>query len=102
MSSKLIELGTVREHLADGMSLALGGQSINMNPVELVKETIRAAPGDLELIASPVGGFAADLLIGAGAVKSLEFAQMGLWEFGLAPNMRRLAQEGRLNLKEHT
>lgn len=102
MSSKVMQLEAVKKYLTDGMSLAVGGQSINMNPVALVKETIKQQFKDLALIVSPVGGFAADLLIGSGAVKSLEFAQMSLWEFGLAPNMRRLSQEGRLVLKEHT
>lgn len=102
METKIMELKAIRQYLRDGIVLALGGQSINMNPTGLIREVLRAGCKRLYLVASPVGGLAADLLIGAGAVETVEFAQMGLWEYGLAPNMRRFAQEGKITCREHT
>jgi glutaconate CoA-transferase subunit A len=99
---KFMDLGKIRDYFRDGMTLALGGQSINMNPVGLVRELLRSGCHALSLIVAPAGGFAADLLIGAGSVKSFQFAQMGFWEYGSAPNMRRFVEEGRLTLSEHT
>ncbi len=102
MPEKSMEIADLKTHLRDGLKLALGGQSISMNPVALVRQVLLAGSRELQLVVSPVGGFAADLLIGAGAVQSIEFAQMGLWEHGLAPNLRRYAQEGRITCIEHT
>lgn len=91
------------EALPVGFSLGLGGQSISMNPMGLVKAILRTRRTEkLPVIASPIGGLAADLLIGAGAVSSLEFAQVSLWEFGMAPNFRHAAQEGTFKCLEHT
>lgn len=82
--------------------LGIGGQSVNMNPMGLVREVLRAHKKGLHVLASPVGGLAVDLLVGAGAVHALEFAQVSLWEFGMAPNFRRAAEEGSIKLLEHT
>jgi glutaconate CoA-transferase, subunit A len=82
--------------------LGIGGQSVNMNPMGLVREILRAGVKDLHVLASPVGGLAVDLLVGAGVVHALEFAQISLWEFGMAPNFRRAAEEGSIKLLEHT
>ena len=99
---KLMDLSEIRNYRGSGITLALGGQSINMNPVGLTKELLRSNCNNLSLIAAPVGGFAADILIGAELVRSFEFAQSSFWEYGLAPNMRRFSEEGRIICNEHT
>ncbi len=105
MRDKTMSLAKFREEVGDmpeqGM-LGIGGQSVNMNPMGLVREVLRAPKKGLHVLASPVGGLAADLLVGAGAVHALEFAQVSLWEFGMAPNFRRAAEEGSIKLLEHT
>ncbi len=102
MNKKSMQAADLNSYFQDGIKLALGGQSVNMNPVQLVRQVLQSGSRELHLVVSPVGGIAADLLIGAGAVKSIEFAQMGLWEYGLAPNLRRYAQEGRITCLDHT
>ena len=54
------------------------------------------------MVASSTGGFGIDLLIGAGACASVEFAQIVLNEFGPAPNFRRYAESGRIRCLDHT
>ncbi len=102
MSKKNMDVTGLKSVFKDGLTVALGGQSVTMNPVQLICQVLKDGFKDLHLVASPVGGFGADLMIGAGAVKSIEFAQMGLWEYGLAPNLRRYSQEGRITCVEHT
>lgn len=106
LKSKIITLKDFCRQIEDlppGFSLGLGGQSISMNPMGLVKAILSTKiTKKLPVIASPIGGLATDLLIGAGAVSSLEFAQVSLWEFGMAPNFRRAAQEGTFECLEHT
>jgi glutaconate CoA-transferase subunit A len=41
------------------------------------------------------------MLIGAGAVHSVEFAQIVLGEFGMAPHFRRMAQAGKIVCKDN-
>ncbi len=102
MTNKNVPLADLSPYFQQGQKIALGGQSVHMNPVQLIRQVLLSGCRKLNLVASPVGGFAADLMIGAGAVESIEFAQMGLWEYGLAPNLRRYSQENKIKCVEHT
>ncbi len=88
--------------LPSNFSLGIGGQSVSMNPMGLIKEIIKAKVNSIKIVASPVGGLGADLLIGAGVASTIEFAQVSLWEFGMAPNFRQAVQEGSVTCLEHT
>jgi len=87
--------------ISSGSSLVITGAMSNA-PMALVRELIRQKKTDLHVTVSPVGGINVDLLIGAGAVRSVEFPQISLGEFGLAPNFRRAAEKGSIKLFEHT
>ena len=50
----------------------------------------------------PIGGLAADLLVGSGCVKSLEAAAVSLGEMGQAPQFTLAAQEGRIEVIDST
>jgi glutaconate CoA-transferase subunit A len=54
----------------------------------------------LRLILAPGGAVNADLLIGAGAVASVEMGNVLLGELGFAPCFTRLAQAGRLEVRD--
>ncbi len=101
LPEKLIPLLEAQKFFQTGSIIAIGGQSVFMNPMGLIKELMKSGCKSINLVASPVGGLGIDLLIGAGLVNSVEFAQVSLWEYGLAPNLRRHAESGRLKLKEH-
>ena len=49
----------------------------------------------------PTGGLNVDLAVGAGVADRLHFAQVGLEEYGLAPNFRAAVQAGRLHCLEY-
>lgn len=85
----------------DGTRIVIAGSMINA-PMSLVREIIRQGKKNLHLIVSPIGGINVDMLIGAGAARSIEFPQVSLGEFGLAPNFRRASERGSIGLKEHT
>jgi glutaconate CoA-transferase subunit A len=84
----------------DGDLVALGGHTENA-PMALIRELIRQGRRDLGLISTPTGGLNVDLLIGAGAVARLHFAQVVLQEFGMAPHFRRAVEAGRLECLEY-
>jgi glutaconate CoA-transferase subunit A len=84
----------------DGDLVALGGHT-RRAPMALIRELIRKGRRDLGLVTVPTGGLNVDLLIGAGTVSRLHFAQVSLEEYGLAPNFRRAVEQGRLTCFEY-
>ena len=87
---RFVELAEVAEFIPDGATLGVG----RLPPMELVRRLIRRGARDLDLVSAPTGGLAEDLLIAAGAVRSLHTSGVDLAEFGLAPNFGRAVDEG--------
>ena len=102
MAVTRIALGEVPRYVRSGMTVGIGGGPIMITPVAMIREILRSGARDLHVVASSTGGLGIDLMIGAGAVASVEFAQIVLNEFGPAPNFRRYAESGRLRCLDHT
>ena len=102
MTDKRIALRDVSRFVRSGMRVGVGGGPLLSTPVALIHEIVRSGARDLRLVASATGGFGLDLLIGAGAAASVEFAQIVFNEYGFAPNFRRYAEAGRLTCLDHT
>jgi glutaconate CoA-transferase subunit A len=79
----------------DGGLVALGGHT-RRAPMALLRELLRQGRRDLSVATVPTGGLNVDLLVAAGAVSSLHFAQVSLEEYGMAPHFRRAVEQGRL------
>jgi glutaconate CoA-transferase subunit A len=101
-AKKLLPLQDALSLVRDGIKLGLGGGPLAMNPVAMAANVILAGTTNLDMVVAPIGGFAADLMIAGGAVRSVEFAQLGFEELGMAPAFRRGAQQGTLILQDHT
>ena len=101
MSINLLSLAEAAAVVKDGDYVAIAG-NMEMAPMAFVRALARRGARTLRLVTVPTGGINVDLLIGAGAVASVEFAQMTFGEHGLAPNFRRRVQEGRLATYDHT
>jgi glutaconate CoA-transferase subunit A len=63
---------------------------------------IRRGARHLHLVCVPVSGLQADLLIGAGAVDTIETSAVTLGEFGSAPRFVDAVRQGRIALKDAT
>ena len=87
---RFADLAEAAEFIPDGATLGVG----RLPPMELVRRLIRRGARDLDLVSAPTGGLAEDLLIAAGAVRSLHTSGVDLAEFGLAPNFGRAVAEG--------
>ncbi len=87
----------------DGDTLALGGMTIYRRPVAFVHALITRdnPPQDLTLLAF-TGGFASDLLVGAGLIRRSRTCYFGLETFGLAPMFTQAVREGRLEIIEES
>jgi glutaconate CoA-transferase subunit A len=95
------DLDQLSAMIPDGASLALAPDYSGC-ALEIVRRLIRQGTKDLDLIGVPQLGFQADLLIGAGAVRSVETAAVTLGEAGPAPCFTREVKAGRLRIKDST
>jgi glutaconate CoA-transferase subunit A len=92
--ARLVELEEAAALVPDGCSLGVG----RLPPMALVRALLRRGARDLDLISAPTGGLAEDLLIAAGAVRSLHTSGVDLAEFGLAPNFSRAVEAGAIRV----
>lgn len=89
------------QRIADGASLALAPDYSGC-ALAVVRALIRRGARDLDLIGVPQLGFQADLLIGAGCVRSVEAAAVTLGEHGSAPRFVAAVKAGSIALRDST
>jgi glutaconate CoA-transferase subunit A len=99
MAGKRIGLEKALDLVEDGNTLVMGG-GMSMAPMAIIREILKQGRKDLNIVCAPAGGINVDILIGAGLVRSIQFGQVFFDGFGMAPNFRRLAQEGKLLCKD--
>jgi glutaconate CoA-transferase subunit A len=101
--NKMMSLsGAISRFVPDGAHIAIGGFTINRNPMAAVYEIIRQKKRDLHLYAHS-NGQGVDELVGAGCVDRLEIAYSGSGRF--APTcirFRRAVESGRLRVEDYT
>lgn len=85
----------------DGALLALA-PDYSWVPMEAVRGLVRRGVRDLHLLAVPISGLAADLLVGAGCVKTLEAAAVSLGEVGPAPRFTEAVETGAISMRDST
>src|SRR3989338_10949047 len=81
------------ERVPNGALVALAPE-YSWVPMAAVRALIRRRVKNLHLLTVPIGGLAADLLIGAGAVGTLESAGVTLGEAGQAPRFCEAVETG--------
>jgi glutaconate CoA-transferase subunit A len=74
----------------------------SLSPAALARAIARRGPRQLRLVGVPIGGYAIDLLIGAGSVAELETSAVTLGEHGFAPAFTRAVQSGALTVLDAT
>lgn len=99
--SDIITVQQIAAAIQSGMRLALpvdyAGVSMAVMPHILAGDA-----HDLDLVCVPTGGLQADILIGAGRVRSIETSAMTLGEAGGAPCFRRAVADGSIGLRDAT
>ncbi len=99
-TSKLVDLQEAVNMVTEGSSLATGGQSLRNKPSAFVREIVRRGIGNLTLFSNPIASYDADLLIGAGLVKRTYLPCVSFDYLGLAPNFRKAAERGEIEIVE--
>jgi glutaconate CoA-transferase subunit A len=92
----------IGKFVSPGISISLGGFTVNRNPMALVHEIIRQEIGNLHVMMHS-GSQALDLLIGAGLVNILEIAYGANGRFApTCVRFRKAVQEGILQVEDYT
>jgi len=87
--------------IRDGCVLAVPRESAGV-PMAATRALIRRGVKRLHLIALPTSTLQADLLIGAGAIETLENSAVSLGEFGPAPRFVAAIRAGSIRMKDAT
>ncbi|MCC7271610.1 MAG: CoA synthetase [Alphaproteobacteria bacterium] len=100
-STDFIELKSLADRIPDGAFVAIPPDYSNV-PMALTHALLRRPVRDLRLLCVPTSGIQADLLIGAGAVTSIECAAVSLGEQGPAPRFTAAVVGGSLRYVDTT
>jgi glutaconate CoA-transferase subunit A len=95
------DLDGLADRVPNGALVALA-PDYSWVPMALVHALIRRKINNLDLLAVPISGLAADLLIGSGAVNTLEAAAVSLGEAGPAPRFSEAVESGVLHMRDST
>jgi len=87
--------------IPDGALLAVPKDSSGV-AMAATRELVRRGVRDLHLVCVPVGGLQADILIGAGAIATIETSAVTLGEFGSAPRFTAAVREGAIRVLDAT
>ena len=99
--TETLSLDRLAGRVADGAMLALP-PDYSFVPMAAVRALVRRGVRDLHLLTVPQAGIAADLLIGAGCVATIETAAVSLGELGNAPRFTAAVEGGRLAIRDST
>ena len=103
IADKMMNLDeAVRRFIFNGCQLAIGGFTVNRNPMAAAYEIIRQGIKDIHLVCHS-NGQALDILVGAGCVKRLEIAYSGTGRF--APTcirFKKAIEQGGLEFEDYS
>jgi glutaconate CoA-transferase subunit A len=92
----------VSRYVKDGDQIALGGFTVNRNPMMITREIIRQKTKDLYLVVHSHGQ-ALELLIGAGCVSRLELAYGGVARFApTGQRFKKAVKEKKIEVEDYS
>lgn len=99
--STFLSLDALAARVPDGAKLAVPADYSGI-AIAATLALIRRGVRRLHLVCVPISGLQADLLIGAGAVDTLETSAVTLGEFGPAPRFSDAVRNGKIRLMDAT
>ena len=100
-SSVITTTADIAARIRDGDKLAVPKDASGPS-LAITRELVRRGVRDLHLVCVPVGGLPADLLIGSGAVSTIETSAVTLGELGAAPRFGAALRAGKLRILDAT
>jgi len=99
--TETLSLDRLAGRVANGAMLALP-PDYSFVPMAAVRALVRRGVRELNLLTVPQAGIAADLLIGAGCVATIETAAVSLGELGKAPRFTAAVEGGTVAIRDST
>jgi glutaconate CoA-transferase, subunit A len=99
--SKIRELDPALRAIADGVKLAVPADYAGV-AMEATRALLRRGIKRLDLVTLPTSSLQAELLIGAGAVATIETSAVGFGELGSAPRFTAAVMSGAIGIKDAT
>ncbi len=87
--------------VCDGSKVAIGADYTGV-AMELTRALIRQNVKDLHVVCMPVSGLQADMMVGAGIVRTLECAAVNMGEHGIPYRFQEALRKGSIQLLEAT
>lgn len=97
----LPDVASLVQRIPDGCMLCVPKDQTGV-AMAATRELVRRGIRDLHLVAVPTSGLQAELLIGSGAVATMESAGVTLGEYGQAPAFVRAVKAGAIRLMDST
>ncbi|MFB6133708.1 MAG: CoA-transferase [Halanaeroarchaeum sp.] len=94
-------LSALAAEVESGDTLAFGGKTLHRGPVAFARAIARRDVDDLHHIGL-AKSIEVDLLCGTGQLNRVDFGYIGFEALGLAPNFRRAAEDGNIDVREGT
>lgn len=100
-AATILDLEAALALIRDGTTLAVPADYAGV-AMAATRALIRRGIRNLHLVTVPAGSLQADLLIGAGAVATIETSAVGFGELGSAPRFTAAVRAGRIAVKDAT
>jgi glutaconate CoA-transferase, subunit A len=101
LSETIVSIDELVATVSDGAKMAIPADYAGVS-MAATRALIRKGVKNLHLVGAPTTGLQAELLIGAGCVKTLESSALTLGEYGPAPRFTKSVSKGDLNLVDAT
>jgi glutaconate CoA-transferase, subunit A len=101
MVSPIVSLEALAASVPDGALLAVPKDTSGV-AMAATRELVRRGLRGLHLLCVPSSGIQADVLIGAGAVETIETSAVTMGEFGAAPCFTAAVRSGSLKIRDAT
>lgn len=97
----IVSIEDLVAQIPDGARLAIPKDDTGV-AIAATRALLRRGVRDLHLVCVPISGLQADLLIGAGCVRTVESSAVTLGEFGTGPRFTAAVREGSIRLVDAT
>lgn len=101
MAAPMVTMDEAVALVRDGMSVYTGGAVLRRKPMAFLHALVATGRRDLELVTF-AGSLDAEVLLAAGAVRTLTTAYVGLGHAGFAPRFRAASEAGQVADHEHS
>lgn len=98
---KWLSLEEAAAIVKNGDVVGIGGSTFYRRPMAVIRELVRRRVRNLTLVVLTVG-METDLLVGAGCVEHIRSSYFGSESLGLAPQVRRRAENGDILITQET